>query len=163
MTVTAFSQKKKRPQPPATVGSSPITKNDKWEENFSLKKEKFTVYCGYQAPSVNLEQKKNDTLIQYKIALYRTTYSHLKITKLATQNGKIIREGYYTLKNDTLMVVTNHYNYYHANRITDIYVVDKYRYLDKISDKIEEINTDSLPERYLKTVKLPGPPLPQEN
>lgn len=160
VTITGFSQKKESPKPPEVPS---ISKNDKWVENFSLKKEKFKVFCGYQPPSKYMDQKNNDTLVQYKIAFYKNTYSLLEITKLATKNGKIIREGYYTVKNDTLTVITDYYDYYHTGRITDIYVLDKYGFLKKISDKMSIIKTDSLSDRYLKPIKFEAPPLPAKN
>lgn len=91
------------------------------DRKFHSQKEKFTVYCTYKTPNVNLEQKKNDTLIQYKIAHCKTSYNQLEVIKLTTKSGKIIREGYYTGKNNTLTVVTDSYDYYNATRITYIY------------------------------------------
>nr|WP_198999606.1 hypothetical protein [Flavobacterium sp. ASV13] len=154
---TAFSQKKKSSQLPITIGTSEILRTDKWIENFSIKKEKFNVYCGYQKRVCNLEEDKIDTLIVYKIAFDKAKYSQLEITKLAVENGKIISEGYYMIKNDTLKVVMNYYNYIEASRITDIYVLDKYRFLKKISDKMEAIENEKLSNKYRKPLRVNVP------
>lgn len=59
----AFSQKKPKPKPELrSVGTSDISKTDKWKENFIIKKEKFNVYLGYQDLDENLRQMKSDTL-----------------------------------------------------------------------------------------------------
>lgn len=42
------------------------------------------------------------------------------------------------------------------------YILDKYRFLKKISYKIEEIKIDQLSDRYLKPIIQSGPPLPEK-
>jgi len=120
----AFSQKKPKLEL-RTVGTSDISKTDKWKENFTIKKKKFNVYLGYQYLSQNLRQAKGDTLEVYKITFDKLKSSEIEITKYATRNGRIIIEGSYKVENDTLIVCTNTYDYIGAYRMTDKYVIGK--------------------------------------
>lgn len=156
----AFSQKRRDPPPTKDriAGTSDITKNDKWVANLLIKKKKFNVYCGYQPISSNLEQTANDTLQVYKVTLDKYKVSTLEITKYATQNGKIIAEGSYSMNNDTLTVKSRSFNYFGALEAIETYTSDKYG-LKKIADKLVAIEISSLSDRYLMPaeVKVPMP------
>lgn len=150
--ITATAQKPP-PHKAGMAGISAITKKDKWIDSFTIGRQKFNVYCGYQHPEPNLDQKAGDTLVLYKIAALSATFSTLEITRLATRNGKIIAEGSYKVANDTLQVCTNTYDYIGAYRLTDIYVTDKYG-LKKIADKMEAIRSGTISDRYRQPAKM---------
>lgn len=135
------------------AGTSKISKNDKWIGNFTINKKIYRVYCGYQTPNPDLQQKENDTLAVYKIAPDKSKYSELEITKLATRNGKIIGEEFYKVEHDTLTIVANSYDYIGTFKSTSKYVTDKYG-LKMISQKTENINTDTLSDKYLKPAEM---------
>ncbi|MBC8987026.1 hypothetical protein H9X96_14730 [Pedobacter sp. N36a] len=156
----AFSQKKPKPEF-RTVGTSDIAKNDKWKEDFKIKKEKFNIYLGYQAINSDLRQINGDTLEVYKITFDKRKSSEMEITKYATRNGKIIREGFYKVENDTLTVINDDYDYIGAFRMTDKYVTDKYG-LKKISGKMKGIDTENLSDKYQKPAEMKAP-LPAKN
>lgn len=150
--LTAPAQKP--PPPKASIaGTSAITKKDKWIESFTLGRQKFNVYFGYQAPEPHLNQKAGDTLALYKIAAIATKFSTLEITRLATRSGKIIAEGTYKVSNDTLWVYTDTYDYIGAYRLTDVYITDKYG-LKKISDKMEAIRSESITDKHQKSAEM---------
>lgn len=150
--ITATAQKPP-PQKAGMAGTSAITKKDKWIDSFTIGRQKFNVYCGYQTPDPNLNQKAGDTLVLYKIAARSATFSTLEITRLATRNGKIIAEGSYKVFQDTLQVCTDTYDYIGAYRLTDIYITDKYG-LKKISDKIEAISSGTVTDQYQQPAEM---------
>lgn len=160
-TSTQSQNKTKEPEFVTVAGSSEISTQDKWIANFSIKKDVFNVYCGYQQPSSLLQQEANDTLEVYKISYLDGKISKLEITKFATRNGKISVEGFYKIEKDTLTVVTDYYDYMGAFRITDLYVTDQYGF-KKLSDKMEAIHTDSLSDRYIKPSEMLVPPAAKE-
>ncbi|TKC01756.1 hypothetical protein [Pedobacter cryotolerans] len=153
----AFSQNK-RPKPVAQriVGTSDILKTDKRLADFSIKKTKFNVYLGYQKPDGLPELRKEDTLQVYKITLDKLKFSHLEIVKYATKNGKIITEGSYKLKNDTLTVTQNAYDYIGSFCMTKKYITDKWG-LKEISDDMKGIPIENLTERHLKPAEMKVP------
>lgn len=131
---------------------SRISKNDKWIKSFTIKKKIFNVYCGFKKPDYSLRQEVNDTLEVYKVSLNKEKYSQVEITKFATRKGKIIKEGFYKINNDTLTVATHFYDYIGAYRITDKYIVYKYG-LKKVSDEMQDIDNETLSDRYIKTAE----------
>lgn len=155
--ISAFSQKKPE-QPPKTAGTSDILKTDKWIENFKIKKEKFNVYLGYQDIEPMIQQIKGDTLEVYKITFDKRKSSEMEFTKYATINGKIIREGFYKIENDTLTVISNSYNYIGAFKTTIQYSVDKYGFFKVINENSESIDRNKLSDKYLKLPEVNVPP-----
>ena len=150
--INAFSQKKSNQPKLIPVETSTVSKADKWVENFVIKQKKYKVYTSYNDPKNSaLRQKKGDTLQIYKIL--DNKYIELEINKYATRNGKIIRESSYTVKNDTLIIITDDYDYTGAYRTTDKYVTYKYG-LKKISDTMKAIDTDTLSDKYLKSAEM---------
>ena len=107
LSLNAMAQKVSPTKAVKVAGTSAILKTDKRLADFSIKKTKFNVYLGYQQPEEMIQQKKHDTLQVYKITRDRLRFSDLEITKYATRNEKIIREGQYKLAKDTLIVMQN--------------------------------------------------------
>lgn len=160
--LSAFAQKKPRPEPPKTAGTSDILKTDKHLADFSIKKTKFNVYLGYQKPEEMIRQEKGDTLQAYKITKDKLKFSHLEIVKFATRKGKIIAEGKFSLVNDTLVVIQNSYDYIGSFAITTKYITDKWGF-KKVSDDMKGIPLEQLTERHLKPAEMKVPPLPARN
>lgn len=157
ISTTTFAQQK----PDAVVGTSEVSRKNKLVESFTLGKKKYNVYLVNKTPDEDLRQQKTDQLKVYKIVPDKAKYSDLEITKLATRKGKIIGEGKYKVVNNTLMVYNDSYDYSGAYRITETYVLKKYG-LEKASDKMEPINTDNLPNTYLKPAEMKQP-FPSKN
>lgn len=157
--ISAFSQKKPKPKPPEvlTVETSKITINDKLIGDFKIKNKKYNIYCGYQNPNSFLQQENGDTLQVYKIVADKSKYSEMEITKYATRKGKIIRESFYKIEKDTLIVTAEYFDYSGAFRLTDKYITDKYG-LKKVSDEIKSIDTENLSDKYIKPAKMNLPP-----
>lgn len=153
----SFSQKKPNPIP-RIAGTSDLSKSDKWRENFIIKKEKFNVYLGYQSLNSNLRQIKGDTLAVYKIAFDKRKSSIMEITKYATRNGKIVAEGSYEIKKDTLITIANSYDYIGAFKIITKYSTDKYGFFEEINQKMLGIDTEKLSDKYLKPAEMKVPP-----
>ncbi|RYD94449.1 MAG: hypothetical protein EOP54_17495 [Sphingobacteriales bacterium] len=150
---TTASAQKTSPPRGRMAGTSDITKKEKRVAQFTLGRNKFSVYCGDQTPKWELSQERCDTLQVYKIAAQGATYSILEITKLATREGKIIAAGTYNITNDTLYVYSEAYDYMGAYRLTDIYVSDNYG-LKKISGKMEAIKSETITDKYLKPAEM---------
>lgn len=157
--ISAFSQKKPKPKPPEvlTVGTSKITSKDKLIGNFKIKNKRYNIYCGYQDLNSNLQQEKGDTLEVYKIVADKLKYSEMEITKNATRKGKIIREGFYKIENDTLIVTEHGFDYYNADKLTTKYIAHKYG-LKEVSKEMKGIDTKNLSDRYLKPTEVKVPP-----
>lgn len=161
ISLNTFAQKTPPPKPPRTAGTSDILKTDKRLADFIIKKTKFNVYLGYQKPEEMMRQEKEDTLQVYKITLDKLKFSHLEIVKYGAKNGKIIAEGKYELKNDTLTVTRNSYNYIGSYCITKKYITDKWG-LKEIRDDMKGIPHDQLTERHLKPAEM-RVPVPAKN
>ena len=113
--ISAFSQKKSelpKVVGTSTVGTSTITKKDKLIDNFTIKNKKYKIYLGNIEPNWALEQEKADTLLVYKIIAENYKYSELEFNKYATRKGKIIRESFYNIKNDTLTIIEKSFDWF---------------------------------------------------
>lgn len=157
LSFNAMAQKAPPPKAVKVAGTSAILKTDKRLADFSIKKTKFNVYLGYQQPEEMIQQTKGDTLQVYKIVLAPRKFSHLEITKYATRKGKIIAEGSYSLKKDTLTVIAKSYDYIGAYAITTKYVTDKWG-LKKVWDDMKGIPLKNLTDRHLKPAEMKSPP-----
>ncbi|MBE9598413.1 hypothetical protein [Pedobacter sp. MC2016-24] len=71
--------------------------------------------------------------------------------------AKLFIKVFYKVENDTLTVITDHYDYIGAFRMTDRYVTDKYG-LKKISGKMKGIDTENLSDKYQKPAEMKAPP-----
>lgn len=156
VSINTYAQKGPPPVKVRLAGTSDILKTDKHLADFSIKKTKFNVYLGYQQPEEMIRQTKGDTLQVYKIVLAPRKFSHLEIIKYATRKGEIIAEGSYSLKNDTLTVITKSYDYIGAYAITTKYVTDKWG-LKKVWDDMKGIPLQNLTERHLKPAEMKVP------
>lgn len=142
-------------KPRAVVGMSEVTKNDKWVESFVLGKKKYNVYLS--ETTIDPLEGNDAIVIQlYKIVPDKRKYSDLEFPKLNTQNGKITGESAYKVINNTLVVTNDSYDYIGAYRTIEVYVPYKYG-LKKISDKMVAIDTDKLPDSYLKPAEMKQP------
>ncbi|WP_123867253.1 hypothetical protein [Chryseobacterium joostei] len=159
--ISAFSQKGPKPKGVfSTVGTSEITKKDKLIGTYKIRNKRFNVYCGYQDLDTDLRQEKGDTLEVYKIVSSekdKWKHSEFEITKYATRNGKIIREGFYKAENDTLTVTEHGFDYYNADKLITKYITDKYG-LKEISKEMKGINSQNLSDKYLKPAEVKVPP-----
>ncbi|MCD0489933.1 hypothetical protein LPB86_16950 [Pedobacter sp. MC2016-14] len=158
ISIPIFAQKNPPPKTVRLAGTSDILKTDKRLADFMINKTKFNVYLGYQKPDEMREQKKGDTLQKYKIAKDKLKFSHLEIVKYGTRNGKVILEGKYKLRNDTLFVSENFYDYIGAYCITTKYVTDEWG-LKKVWDNMKGIPLQNLTERHLKPAEMKSPPM----
>jgi len=139
-------------KPDAVVGQSEVTKKDKLVESFVLGKKKFNIYLSEKLPN----EDGGGTYQQYKIVQNKRSLSELEFPKQTIRKGKITAEGSYKIVNNTLVVTSDSYDYIGAYRITEVYVPYKYG-LKMISDKMTPINTDNLPDNYLKPAEMKQP------
>lgn len=142
-------------KPDAVVGQSQVTKKDKLVESFVLGKKKYNVYLS--ETTIDPLEGNDAIVIQlYKIVPDKRKYSDLEFPKLNTQNGKITGESAYKVINNTLVVTNDSYDYIGAYRTIEVYVPYKYG-LKKISEKMVAIDTDKLPDSYLKPAEMKQP------
>ena len=137
-------------KPDAVVGQSQLTRKDKLVQSIMLGKKKFNIY---------LSEKTADgegTYQLYKIVENKRKHSELEFPKQTIKKGKITAEGSYKIVNNTLVVTNDSYDYIGAYRITEVYVPDKYG-LKMTSDKMVAIDTDKLPDTYLKPAEMKQP------
>lgn len=150
-----FSQKKKKNvNAPVISIENATTKSSKLVEKIKLKGVVYSVYLKSQKPSEMMDQKENDTLIEYHFTSGNSTYTILEIQKYATINGKIAREGFYKIKGDTLITSVNYYDPYHGGNLTNKYIPAKYGRFEEVKSEMKGIDTEILSDKYIKTEKM---------
>jgi len=142
-------------KPTAVVGQSLLTKKDKLVQSIMLGKKKFNIYLSEKIAN------EEGTYQLYKIVENKRKLSELEFPKQAIRNGKITAEGSYKITNNTLVIINDSYDYIGAYRITEVYVLGKYG-LKMTSDKMVAIDTDKLPDNYLKSAEMKQP-VPAKN
>jgi len=159
ITASYGQNKKQKTAPPVMeMASTNGLKTKKRTDQFALGKNSYVVYQCNMAPREIMQQKPSDTLIEYHIHFKNSPSSILQITKFATQNGTISREGSYQIKGDTLISTVHYYDPYHGGTLIVKYAPDKYGFLREAGDEMRSINTDTLSIRYSKTEKMKVPP-----
>ncbi|WP_289659831.1 hypothetical protein [Flavobacterium panacagri] len=141
---------------PAVSNTASIQK--KRIETIKIKGNLYDVYWVYEKKLMS-EQTPQDTLIWYDFTFKNTKGSayYKESQKYATIKGKIAREGFYKVKNDTLVVTVNYYDPYHGGRLIDYYVPDKKGYLREVKSEMKAIDTDTVSDRYIKTERMKAP------
>ena|SRR6218665_645455 len=156
---TIRSQQKKNTKAitkPTALNTTP--KLEKRIETIKIKGHLYDVYLRHEKELMS-QQTTQDTLVTYDFTFKNTKSSAIARTaqKYATIKGKIAREGFYRIINDTLAVTVDYYDPYHGGRFIDYYVPDKKGWLRQVKDEMKGIDTDTVSDRYIKTEKMKAP------
>lgn len=160
-----YSQKKKNNvnKPTVSTATFNVTKSSRLVEKIKLNGIIYNVYLKSQKPSEMMNQKENDTLVEYHFTYANSNYPIIEIQQYATVNGKIAREGFYKVKNDTLITSVNYYDPYHGGNFTNHYISSKYGKLEEVKSAMKAIDSEILSDRYIKSEKMKSVYDPKQN
>ena len=128
--------------------------------SIKIKNKKLAVYLSTEIYKNENSSTENDSIQTIKIAVDNQKYSEINIIKFKTKKGFIVNEGSYKVENDTLIVYEDMYDYIGAYRIIEKYIPDQFG-MKKISEEMISIDTDSLPDNYLKFTGYTNPSIPE--